>query len=74
MARDAAALQITLAAAYEAQTAALVETYTLDSGQGRQTATRNLAAITTLIAQLESELDGLTEDPNPSITFERESV
>jgi len=54
--RTAAEIQIDLDAAYAARRAALIESYTLDTGQGRQSVNRNLPAINATIRDLESEL------------------
>lgn len=75
MARTTAQIQADLDTAYAARRAALLgQSYTLDTGQGRQTVTRaDLRAIENTIAILEAELAD-TSDPNPAITFERDSV
>jgi hypothetical protein len=76
MARSYADVQADLNAAYSARRAALLgQSYSLDTGQGRQTVTRaNLTEISHLIQALEIELDEATNGANPSITFERDSV
>jgi hypothetical protein len=76
MARSYADVQAELTAAYSARRAALLgQSYSLDTGQGRQTVTRaNLTEISHLIQALEAELDEATNGANPSITFERDSV
>jgi hypothetical protein len=76
MARSYADVQAELTAAYSARRAALLgQSYSLDTGQGRQTVTRaNLTEINRTIQGLEAELDEATNGANPSITFERDSV
>ena len=76
MARDALDIQADLTILYAARIAAATgQSYTLDTGQGRQSVTRaDLATINATIATLESELSEAEVGPNPSITFERESV
>jgi hypothetical protein len=76
MARSYADVQADLTIFYAARrTVALGASYSLDTGQGRQTVTRaNLTEINRTIQGLEAELDEVTNGANPSITFERDSV
>jgi hypothetical protein len=62
MARSAAQIQIVLDAYYAAQLGlATHQSYSLDTGQGRQTVTRaDLPSINATIAQLEAEIEQLT--------------
>ena len=61
MSRSVVALQAALDAAYTAQIKALeAEEYAFDSGQGRQSARRNLSAINKTIEILEAELADAT--------------
>jgi hypothetical protein len=58
MSRPIADIQSDLTAAYAARRKALeAEKYSLNSGQGSQTAERNLAAINATIVSLEREMD-----------------
>jgi hypothetical protein len=68
MARSAAQIQIVLDAFYAAQLGlATHQSYSLDTGQGRQTVTRaNLTEINRTIAELEAELADLNSG---GITF-----
>ena len=72
--RDATAIQADLTAAYSARTAALLgQSYSLDTGQGRQTVTRaNLTEINRTIQSLEAELDEATNGANPGVSFDRD--
>ena len=76
MARSYADVQADLTAAYAARRACLLgASYSLDTGQGRQTVTRaNLTEISHLIQALEAELQEAELGANPLITFERDSV
>jgi hypothetical protein len=75
MARSAVAIQADLDAFYAARrTVALGASYSLDTGQGRQTVTRaNLTEINHTIQILETELAEATDGANPGISFERYS-
>lgn len=73
MPRSAAQVQAALDLWYAAQNAvALGQSYSLDTGQGRQTITRaDLAEINRTIAALEAELAELTEPGIMHINLER---
>ncbi len=73
MARAVAEIQADLDAAYAARRAALLgQSYTLDTGQGRQTVTRaNLTEINRTIQTLETEMAEAVDGANPGIAFER---
>jgi hypothetical protein len=73
--RSAVDIQADLEIFYSARRAvALSASYTLDTGQGRQSVTRaDLASINATIASLESELSDLDGSDTP-ISFERDSV
>ena len=73
MARSATDIQADLTLLYAARTAAAIgQSYTLDTGQGRQTVTRaNLTEINRTIQSLEAELDEATNGANPDVSFER---
>ena len=73
MARSYAAIQTALNAFYAAQLAlATHQSYSLDTGQGRQTVTRaNLTEINRTIQALEAELSEAEFGANPGISFER---
>ena len=73
MARTAAQIQTVLDAFYAAQLAlATHQSYSLDTGQGRQTVTRaNLTEINRTIQALETELSEIVDGANPGIEFER---
>ena len=62
MARPSAAVQADLTLAYSARLAALNGSFTLDTGQGRQSVTRGLNAINATISQLEVELQTALAD------------
>lgn len=77
MARTVAAIQADLTAAYASRLKALEATsYSLDSGQGRQTVTRNLDQINKTIRLLEDELAEVEADASGdsviSMTYRRE--
>lgn len=74
MARSATDIQADLDAAYAARRAALTaQSYSMDTGQGRQQATRaNLDQIQILIADLEGELAEATgSEPLITGTYQR---
>jgi hypothetical protein len=74
LARSATAIQAELDLWYAARAAvASGQSYSLDSGQGRQTVTRaNLRDINSTIDRLESDLRDLTGESGPTfITFDR---
>ena len=60
MARTLEQVDAALAKAYAAQEAALNGDYSLDTGQGRQSVTRDLNAINKTIDRLENEREELT--------------
>ncbi len=62
MARASSLVQADLTIAYAARIAALNGSYTMDTGQGRQSVTRDLNAINATISQLEVELQGALAD------------
>ena len=74
MARTSAEIQADLALLYSARTAAATnQSYTLDTGQGRQSVTRgNLSEINRAIQQLEADLEELTLGPAPGLNFQRD--
>lgn len=77
MARTATEIQADLTAARAARLKALEATsYSLDSGQGRQTVTRNLAEINKTIRFLEDELASVDADASGdgvlSMTYRRD--
>lgn len=65
-----------LVAAYAARRAAMNGSYTLDTGQGKQSVTRSLKEINEIVISLESELDAYLDDESGggaviSATFRR---
>jgi hypothetical protein len=73
MARTSAEIQADLTLLYAARTAAATgQSYTLDTGQGRQSVTRaNLTEINRAIQQLEADLEEITLGPSPGLNFQR---
>lgn len=74
MARTSAEIQADLTILYSARTAAAMgQSYTLDTGQGRQSVTRaNLTEINRAIQQLEAELQEAELGANPGLNFQRD--
>lgn len=72
MARSVAEIQADLDAAYAARRAALNGSYSLDTGQGKQSVTRPpLKDLQTAIDNLQDELDAATAFNGLSITVNR---
>jgi len=74
--RTADEIRADLTAAYAARRAAMNGSYTLDTGQGKQSVTRSLKEINETISILESELDSCLDDASGggaiiSATFRR---